>query len=223
MASATAPTLGMAIPCYKPHIPKLLRLLDCIEKQTRKPDAVLVSCSSMPESEPRPAFPEYSFEFKIVYHVGKMNASMNRNFAASQLATDYVSFFDADDIMHPQRLEAISMAIAGGADFIVHSYSKTPLQTEPALFSDISVLYDTLIKTEPNPYGFHQLGGIRGCRVHHGQPTVHRSILEKIQFPIELQYGEDSIFCTNGLPHSTKNAYIHLPLSIYLPSGSWSR
>ena len=39
--------IGVAIPCYSGHIPKLLCLLNSLEKQTKLPDKVVVSCSSI--------------------------------------------------------------------------------------------------------------------------------------------------------------------------------
>ena len=95
--------IGVAIPCFIKHIPQCLQLLDALEYQTRRPDEVVVSCSSTIE------FPhkEYSYSIKILVTEKKQNTSTNRNCAARELQTDIICFFDADDEMHPQRLEVI--------------------------------------------------------------------------------------------------------------------
>lgn len=100
-------TIGIVIPCYKPHIGLLGRLLWSINNQTRKPDIVVVSCSSSEESDIIYKDTDYNFSLKIFTHKEKMNVAQNRNFGARQLNTDIITFFDADDIMHPQRIEII--------------------------------------------------------------------------------------------------------------------
>ena len=55
--------IGVAIPCYKGHIIRLFELLDSIEKQTRHPDKVVVSCSSTSEFLNSK---DYSFPLQII-------------------------------------------------------------------------------------------------------------------------------------------------------------
>jgi glycosyltransferase involved in cell wall biosynthesis len=103
--------IGVAIPCYKYHIPKLIRCLESIEAQTLKADQVVVSCSSSDKSDfPSDIEKRFSFPLVILTTPDRKNAAENRNIAISHLTTDLVSFFDADDIMHPQRLEFIKHA-----------------------------------------------------------------------------------------------------------------
>ena len=113
------PTIGVAIPCYHGHITILTTLLDNIEKQSRKPDMVVVSCSgvqSMPQQK-------YSYPLKIVMTPDKLNTAQNRNIAASMLDTDIISFMDADDQMHFQRLEIIEKAFENDIVIFLHNYT----------------------------------------------------------------------------------------------------
>ena len=102
-----SPTIGLVIPCYKPHIGLLSRVLWSINNQTRTPDMVIISCSSSEESDIPYKESDYNFPIKFFTHIEKRNVAQNRNFGSRQLNTDIITYFDADDIMHPQRIEII--------------------------------------------------------------------------------------------------------------------
>ena len=97
--------IGVAIPCYIGHIEQLQVLLDSIAAQTRLPDKVVVSCSSTTEMPPE--FSKYEFDLQIICDPMRKNTAQNRNIAAQLLDTDVITFFDADDVMHPQRIEFV--------------------------------------------------------------------------------------------------------------------
>ena len=106
--------LGVAIPCFIKHIDHCYKLLDSINEQSRLPDQVIVSCSS---SKPEDFVKrEYKFPLTVITSEERKNSAQNRNIAASKLDTDVISFIDADDIMHPQRLEVIENAFKHGAN-----------------------------------------------------------------------------------------------------------
>ena len=84
------PTIGLVIPCYKPHIGLLKRVFDSIEKQTRHPDMVIVSCSSSEPSDIPYKQEDFSFPFKIYTHREKKNISENKNFGTHLINTDIV-------------------------------------------------------------------------------------------------------------------------------------
>ena len=213
----TDSSIGIAIPCYRPHLAVLPRLLDSISKQSCLPKEVVVSCSSTKDSDPKPTFPEYPFEFKILYHSERKNAAENRNIAADLLTTDYIGFFDADDIMVSRRIEMIQAAITEGADFIVHSYSQN-IRDLSIPITPVAYAYNVLV---PNK----ETSGLTGRvgAVHHSQPIVHRRIFEQCRQPEgrSCERAEDSVFCFNAIAFSQKNAYIPAALSIYLPAGFW--
>ena len=98
--------IGICIPCYRLHIPYLKQCLDSIENQTRKPDVVSISISEIDENQ-NPILPYYSFPIKLFYTKERQCEGKNRNIAASNIDTDIITFFDADDIMHPNRIEIL--------------------------------------------------------------------------------------------------------------------
>jgi len=213
--------IGIAIPCYKYHIPVLKRCLDSIEAQTRKPDEVVVSCSSCAESD----IPEYkySFSLKIISTSERKNAAENRNIASSHLDTDIVSFFDCDDEMHPQRLEAIQGAFMRySCDIVLHGYftneeNKIPFQIYPEL-----TVFINMLRRYPTGCAFIQ--GYLTTRIHQSQVSVKKYILSKIRFREDKQSErkEDALFCGDAaaIP-GIQSICIENSLSKYYIEGAW--
>ena len=203
-------TIGVAIPCYRPHISKLKECLDSIEAQTVRPDHVVVVCSSSSPND-IPTDWKYSFPLDIVCRSDQRNAAQNRNEAWPLLGTEYISFFDADDVMHPQRIECLKRC---DADIVLHAFSEDqsqPFRIEP------TYLHGVLVRA---PSGCADCTRAYGCRIHHAHATVRREILTRIQYREEPDYErrEDSVFCGDvlALP-GIKNTYIPQPLSLYRP------
>jgi glycosyltransferase involved in cell wall biosynthesis len=208
--------LGVAIPCFHRHIDHCKRLLESLEHQTRIPDSVVVSCSST-EAFPTHA---YAFPLRIVTHTERKNAAQNRNIAKSHLHTDIVCFFDADDQMHPQRLEAIAHAMEHGADLVLHNYYFNEECAEKE-FTPITQFHperNTLRQAKSGCIALPSHG-----RIAHGHVSVKQRILDHVWYPEEKDYEtrEDCVFCYRAfdLPN-LQTAYFHEPLSKYIPSNS---
>jgi glycosyltransferase involved in cell wall biosynthesis len=225
--------LGAVIPCYKPHLPKLLRLLESIEGQTRRPDCVVVACSSVTAAEVGAAVGAAGASGAVdcwVLSPARRNAAENRNaglLVALGLGVDAISFIDADDVMHPQRCEALIAALEGGgeggSDVVLHDYwDGADLERPFASYSDFGVEYDCLARA-PSGCAVHR--GDWRRRVHHSQVTVSRRVLDAGQrFPEGAEYErrEDAVFCGNVLgTGGFRSAYIPRPLSKYDAAGSW--
>lgn len=206
-------TIGITIPCYKPHIPKLKRCLDSIERQTLHPHSVVVVCSS---SEPSdiPADWKFSFPLKIITRPDRRNAAQNRNEALRHMQTDFISFFDADDTMYPNRIEAIKQCTC---DIILHSFTE---ETDEYIQKRPTYIHNQLARA---PSGCATLKTNVSAKIHHAHVTCHRSILNKIQFREGKEYErfcEDSVFCGDVLAlEGITSCYIPEPLSHYVPEG----
>jgi glycosyltransferase involved in cell wall biosynthesis len=214
--------IGVAIPCYHGHIENLFNLLDSIQSQTVLPDKVVVSCSSTKLVENKNV---YTFPLEILICEEQKNAAQNRNIAASNLLDmDYITFIDADDIMHPERIEILLEVIKKEeSDIILHNfYDET--EYNDTIFNKIQMIHirnNSLVQswsgciTHRNGY-YDYID-----RIHHSQVTVKKTIFEKIQFPEEAEFHkkEDCVFCYRvfSLPNIT-NAYIQNKLSYYKPS-----
>jgi glycosyltransferase involved in cell wall biosynthesis len=216
------PSVGVAIPCYKFHIPSLKRCLDSIEAQTVKPQEVVVACSSCKTNDIPFSTYNYSFTLRVLPRPERRNAAENRNYAASFLTTDIVSFFDADDEMHPQRLEAVALAFQQhpGLDIALHSFlegeeNKNPFET----YTSFDFKPQTLKKS---PSGCAIYTPNWNARIHHSQVSVSRFVLGRIQFKEDPgnERREDAIFCGDVLAmENCQNVYIATPLSKYYIEG----
>jgi len=212
--------IGVAIPCYKGHIEKLFELLDSIEKQTRVPDKVVVSCSSTDDFI---YCKEYNFPLEIIITSEKKNAAQNRNIAISRLTNmDYITFIDADDIMHFQRIEILLKVFEEhDSDVILHNFVMN--NNEFKRIEDIQVLNDSLMQCESGCLRHNKNNYNNIYHIHHSQVTVKKHILDKVNFPEETEFNrrEDCVFCHRvfGL-ENIKHAYIVNELSYYNPSNT---
>ena len=164
--------IGIAIPCYSGHINKLFDLLESIENQSRIPDKVVVSCSST-NTDTNPIFKKYTFPLEFIATEEKKNAAENRNIACSNLKDmDYVSFFDADDIMVPQRIEFIEKVIEKEIpDIILHNYHNYQEENKIEICS-INYKINTLRQCWSGCITHKEYS--HNDKIHHSQVTVKR-------------------------------------------------
>ncbi len=221
--------IGVAIPCYKYHLDKLKRCLDSIEGQVVKPDFVVVSCSSCELSDvPNEYLGHYSYPLKILTFRNRQNAAENRNIAAALCKFEgctHISFFDGDDEMHPQRIQAIRFAISSqpDTDIILHSFleKKEDLEKPFQKYEKVSVALNKLRRA---PSGCAVLEGDWSAPIHHSQNTVKREMWDKVKYREDKDHErkEDAVFCGDILASTgVKSVYIREPLSKYYFEGEW--
>lgn len=212
--------IGVAIPCYKYHIPVLKRCLDSIEQQTQHPDEVVVICSSsIPTDIP---IYSYSFPLRILSRPERRNAAENRNLAATELMTDIVTFFDCDDEMHPQRIQILLETFRQtNPDICLHSFLEKEENAYP--FVQIQSPHTIMNRLRRAPTGCAVLEGDYSARIHHSQVTVSTFILSRIQFKEDIGHErrEDAVFCGDVLAMpGVQSVYIADPLSKYYMEGA---
>ena len=218
--------IGVAVPCYYGHIQILYDLLESIEKQTIFPDKVVVSISSTSVFKYNK---EYSFKLEVIVTEDNKLAAENRNIASSQLLDmDYITFIDADDLMHPQRIEFLLKCFQEcDCDIILHNYfdeGGVPFSEkifEP--YQELLFMTNTLTQCQSGCIR-HFNGSYQGTyKIHHAQVSIKREILDKVKFPEETEYNRkaDCVFCYRifSLPN-IKHAYIQNELSYYKASNT---
>ena len=214
--------IGVCIPCYAPHILYLQSTLASIEQQVRKPDIVSISISSYKDSEQIDTS-KYSFPVVITSTSEKQCAGKNRNVAAEAIASqvDILSFFDADDLMHPRRLEILEKHfIEHKLDSCIHYFMRGSVDSR----NNIQTIQ------WPNPSeSIHLTGFTTGrdtiCgRVwwsnerelgQCGQITV-RSAIWNIHKYKERMVGEDSEYVWQVYTSGSKHAFLSDVLSMYI-------
>jgi GT2 family glycosyltransferase len=216
-------SIGVAIPCYYGHIPNLIDLLDSIEKQTLKPNKVVVSCSSTKDQIKLTK--NYSFPLEIIITEENKNPAQNRNIAASKLDNvDYITFIDADDIMHPQRIEILLKVFKETeCHIILHNYLLNDKNFEN--IQVINIRINELVQCFSGCIRHIDFNKYYNTDefIHHAQITIKREIFDIIKYPEEYKFTrkEDCVFCYRifELPNM-KNVYISNKLSYYKPSGT---
>lgn len=214
-------TLAVVVPCYKPHLSKLLRLVASLAVQTRPPDEIVIACSSVePHEIPTlPALPA-TVGVRWVLTRGRANAAQNRNMGSAVSRCDVLSYIDADDIAHPRRCEAVLAAIEGGADIVLHNYA-TDLARHVWSDSVSAPTFDCL-RQAPSGCVIH-IGDWR-TPLHHSQATVRRGVWEVEKYPegAEFERREDAVFCGRIVDRAgIRTAYLATPLSVYDAAGAW--
>ena len=127
---------------------------------------------------------------------------------------DYITVIDADDIMHPQRIETLLDVFKNNkVDVILHNFL---FENKLLRFTDINVRINSLKHCNS--------GHIIHCdNKYNNIEHIHHSQVSFKKYPEEITYNrrEDSIFCHRvfNLPN-IKNAYIINPLSYYRPSNT---
>jgi glycosyltransferase involved in cell wall biosynthesis len=225
--------IGVAVPAYIGHVGSLFNLLDSIQNQTILPDKVVVSCSSSKDSDfdmdiYYEKIKNYTFHLQIITSEEKKCAAQNRNIAASSLSDmDYISFIDADDVMHPQRIEILLKVFQEeNSDIILHNYSnyenienkliKKIEQNDMVIMSNnLKQCYSGCITHKD----YHTMNG----KIHHGHVSIKQCIFNQVQFPEEAEFytKEDCVFCYRvfSIPN-IKDSYIANEITYYKPSNT---
>jgi glycosyltransferase involved in cell wall biosynthesis len=215
------PTIGVAVPCYSGHAHYIPSLLQNITTSTVKPDEIVISCSSS-LTDRTDYFECNSVPVTILYSTRRLNQSTNRNRAAKLLKSDLISFIDADDLMHPRRIELLLETFQKYPDISVvyHNYShdhisarENPFWEEP----ELKVLPNKLVK-DPIAHGLMVLTDpLRQYGHHHAHVTVRREVFDTFKFDEDWSAYriEDSTYGALLFANNVPMLYLHNKLSRY--------
>lgn len=208
-------SIGVAIPCHEPYHRYLSELLGSIANQTVKPNKVVISCSSW-LFDSRIDTNYKGLDLTILYTTQKQNPSQNRNAAASILYTDFISFFDADDIMHPQRIQFVLDTFSfTNCDGVVHNYKSVKKgETEPFEFYDTLLIGNSRVLKDPNTNGVYAEDSL-----HHAQITVRKDVFDKYKYNTDEFWNywrcEDSVYVSELVLNGIDIRYVANMLSQY--------
>ena len=227
--------IGVAIPAYIGHIDSLFKLLDSIQFQTNIPNKVVVSCSSSKNSDFElncylEKLQQYTFSLEIITSEEKKSAAQNRNIAAAKLSDmNYITFIDADDIMHPQRIEILLKIFQeNDSDIILHDFLDCEIYDNDSSFKkieneNIDVRINSLKQCYSGCITHKDYNYIFINHIHHGHVSIKQYIFNILQFPEEPEFyrKEDCVFCYRVFSlENIKHSYIVNKLTYYKPSNT---
>lgn len=233
-----AKKFAMCIPCHAEDLSCIDQCLKSIKAQEEAPDIVSMSVSSStPETQ---AFlmkkkEEYDIPIHYTFTAESKLPGANRNRAAAEAVRQgatHLSFFDVDDIMHPQRFKFIRRAFLKNNKLtgVVHGFEKGS-KANP----DMSVLNKPVKGTvylnkihptsENNQEGIHFNTVIvdpnfvkknpNNAFLHNGHSTVKSNFWRRFPFNEDLKTGEDGSFVFNILTKGVLG-FMADPLTLYL-------
>lgn len=184
-------------------------LLGELERQTVRPDEVVLAISGVPAP---PKLPGTRFPVRVATDPTARNAAANRNRALSLVTGTVVVYQDADDIPHAQRLEIIRHLFACyEIDHLMHGYEHAPPTRDATAWraGRYELRYtEGLLRSDPR-YRF-DLG------ITNGNPAVSRELLRRVGWPEQHRVGEDVAFNTRAYKLAgPRCATLPLPLLLY--------
>ena len=220
-------TIALVVPCIPEHVTELRKLIQSIEKQTRLPDEVVVAISETDEKTALKLSKDLSSP-KITVTVsgiaGKAYAGKNRNRGAALTHSDLISFIDADDQMHPQRLE-ILLAVYGKtrSRVLLHTYVMHENGEElPGHIENVEVFgsktFHSQHKEGAQPHFEHWPFQ---SPLHHGHVTIEKELLASVKQNEDMKRGQDADFLRRILTEFENDGRamcgIDFQLSMYQP------
>ena len=227
--------LAVCIPCVNGDRPLLLQTIKFIEAQTRLPDLIVVSISKyMPD--PNRDISGLTIPITILTTTKNLFAGANRNLAAAEAVKQgatHLSFFDADDIMHPRRLECIEHAFTHQPELtgFLHCFltgyrhnmaiykNEIEIPWEPISHDFIPKIY------EPGDYNGFNIIKFQYCFKRprrgygmgaNGHITVVAEFWEANPYLETIRMGEDNHFSCSIIKQGKMLGYTGDTLSVYM-------
>lgn len=211
----------------------LARVLSSIRAQRVLPLEVIVTMSEVPkarETEIRDSLARRDLRtpLQLEFTEYRRSPGQNRNHAVKYAKGDVISFFDADDIMHPERTHVLSKEFDSDTNLrlVLHglinpqaNWGKLRIQQLRRMNSSqvCTIEHDTRQRGQLW-LSSHELK----YELTHGHLTVHRSLAEQFQFE-NGTVGEDCLYVRSILrllcsdPSKGKSLILDFPFTKYTP------
>ena len=214
--------IAVCIPCNGHHLHYLDKCIDSIRKQTVLPDIISISISGNDKDVVVSYFekitPIMSVRMFVTIIEQRCCAGTNRNQAVAAIAdeVDWITFFDADDLMHSQRIEVIRRHIGSGLiDVFLHSHTKVEVVN--------GVIPEVVEEPVGNPLetdGFIEsrdfCGRVTGKDSTNGHCSVSVEAWKNIKYPENYGLGEDSEYNWRLFVNGYRFGFVSDRLSFYL-------
>lgn len=208
-------TFSLCITCYDLDFYLLDGLLEQFKNQTDTPDEIIISSSGIKNHSLKKyknlQINDKNIPIKIANQEQRCVQSVARNAGASMSESDYIMFFDVDDIPHPQKIEFCKHHIQG-YDFLLHNYQINNPKFENIKPSNI----DTYHNFNIDPTCTNLIIN-KNLPIHHAHITVKALIFEALKFDeSEFYYRkEDGKFCQDLVRNEYRGIFLNIPLVSY--------
>lgn len=240
--------ISLIIPCYHKHFKFLDKTLDSYLKNTIIPEQVIISlngCKFIDNNNIMNLQNKYQKEFNnfiIIKTDKQINSAIARNLAIPYVKHDIISFSDADDIYHTQRIEIIKYFFENyDIKCLLHGYilsgcNKSNKSNHCFLCENNKnknfIKYDkTKInfcnsenvyklnffdeKIEPGVKTIIAITNNKQILPTHGLASFKKEVFDKLEFNPKYNRGQDSLFCQEVLKMFKKTIVIDAELIIY--------
>lgn len=189
-------------------------LLSLLENQTSAPFEVLVFCSgkSKKDSESTIEIAKTLVPLRKFFLPERKMQSFARNFLAEKAKGEWITFFDVDDVPHPQKIEAAKkVVLENSCDFVAHSYQGHGSFDRIKSFQ----VYENLVK-DPNSTNII-CKDAPNCAIHHAHITVRKNCFGIVEFNESRDFyrSEDGKFCQDLLDSGFKGIFADCSLVWY--------
>tara|TARA_Y100000816_G_C26107818_1_gene589428 strand:- start:3935 stop:4657 length:723 start_codon:yes stop_codon:yes gene_type:complete len=235
----------ICIPCVDKHIPLLNKFLETIPKFTYIPDEVCISLSPKfdktlnLDDEKNKLMQKFSnLNLKILVQDKITQAAMNLNKLSEIAESDILVRCDADDIIHPQKLEIIKTIfekypdtklllhawfIKQHRDYSMSTFSFIDISNlDNEIYNDIQTFKIMDLKSEKYSKKFNKNIDFIASQnlIVNGANAVHKCVFNDIKYP-DQNYGEDKRFNYALTNHFNKTIFLNLKLMHIIGSGTW--
>lgn len=235
--------LGCIIPCYPPHIKYLDQCFKQIKKQSLLPNEVILAISETSKENADKLLEKYStffmdinIDFKIVNSIKQQYAGINRNMGVSICNSEFITFVDCDDYLHPDKfLITIKYMEKYNSDVLIHSFV---WNKSPEFIDNLKIDIDNIkiIKTDkiymdnfPVNYVRNRIAETVGkvpvkiisddkniiYHIHAGFITCKKSVFDKLSYTCRPR-GEDCLFLRDCIYSKLNVLYLYAELLNYI-------
>ena len=241
--------ISLVIPCIPEHLKSLELILNDYVVNTVKPSQTIISLSNTQNIDNTHInyivnkFSKLLPDFNIITTPKLLNRADNRNKGIESVKYDLVTFSDADDRVHPQRIETILYFFKNNnIDCLIHSYTlkncfnnnnlehcvfcknknryyndKYDIENidycKPKMIKEINFPNENILPNVKNIIGWNK--DFLQIHPHHGFPTVKKYVLEKVKFNNNYPRGQDSLFCQEVVYNNFNTILVDAELMIY--------
>lgn len=202
--------ISICIPCIQKHIPFLSDCIVSINNQTVLPFEIVVSVSNITDMKSVKNIcdniskvSKIPIKFKYTYE--KKYAGENRNICVNESEGNIVSFIDADDLMHKDRIKILNEIFIKYNECIgiLHYFVENRSLDNEEKFDEQYI----------QKYSFSDL-------LHFGHSSFRKKIFEKYKYGFDPR-GQDVKFIASILPEYLDNLLVYKkPLTFYMSNNS---